>query len=168
MMLTCVHNMSAWCSPSQMSTLVSFLALANLIFIPCLLLSPGGASLLPAPIRPHQNHAQEFLCGCSPRCQMELEFIQKGREALSPQHGATLWQSATKGFHNCGRGLLKYLNNSVNLGFYVAFTIGSSKSAQMTILISFILLSFLPVTLPEENIFSHLSVIKYMYRDQQM
>lgn len=157
-------NMFASCSSSQMSTLV-FLALANHVSTPIYSVSRKSlpaASSYQAPPKLYQS-----LCSCSPRCQNGVGVHSAQRSPL-PQHGATFWQSVPQSFCNCGKGLLKYLNGPVNLGLYIVFTVGSSKLAQMTILISFIPLSILPVTIPEQSIFLLPSVTKYMYRDKQM
>lgn len=94
-----------------MSTLVSFLALANLIFIPCLLYLQEEPTCRQHLSGPTKIMPKSLYVAALQGVKMELEFIQKGREALLPQRGATLWPSALQGFHNCGQGLLKYLNN---------------------------------------------------------
>lgn len=106
------------------------LALANLVSIPLPTESPGEASLLPVPIRPHQNCAKESLCGCSLKCQHGVGVHSEGRRGPLPQNGITVWPSAPQSFCNCGQGLLEYLNDPVNLGLYIAFTVGCSKPAQ--------------------------------------
>lgn len=109
----------------------------------------------------------ESLSGCSPKCQNGIGVYSEGQRSPLPQHGVILWQLAPQSFCNCGQGLLQYLNDFVNLGIYIAFTAGSSKPAQIAILTSFILLSSLPVTLPEQGIFLALPVTKYRYGEKQ-
>lgn len=152
-MLPVPTEMSARCSPPQTSTLASFLAFANISCPHHLQKSPCCPCLWgPIKTMPKSLHVA-VLQGAS----MESESIPKDREALLPQRSATLGQSAPQGFHECGQGFLKYLNS---LDLHIAFTVGSWKTAQMTILTSFISLFFLPVTLPEENIFSYLLATK--------
>lgn len=153
-------KMSASYNPSQVSTLSSFLVLANLVSILC----PHSLQKKPPccqrPTGPTKI-ITESPCGCSPRCQNGIGVHLKGQRSSLP----VLWQSAPQRFCNCGQGLLKYLNDFVNLGIYITFTVGNSTSPNShPNLFHPSILSTGHRPIPhEQDIFLPLSVTKYTY-----